>query len=251
MELSPTVKGDERVTHDSTVSNIKPALDSGADRTKIEGLISDLCGSYSFDATHRAIANLELYSGLLTNADKVRLLRAAANNNQVSWILGDPDVSAFMMPLFREYQDCLEDKEYSTFVDALALPNERLDGNGNVLFSLNERRVFKSFLDALLAHIVYRETDSRIIANTDGIVKALTDLVAAATLNPSVLTWDSLAKIFISGYCEVGDGEASLSMVSDFLSLLSNGSRKKRDTVIQSIAAQLALIDALPFIPVS
>lgn len=67
--------------------------------------IAALIQSSSFADTHAAIAKLEELRSTLSTEDAERLLDAAINNSQISWVASDSDVYAFFTALLNEHTD--------------------------------------------------------------------------------------------------------------------------------------------------
>jgi hypothetical protein len=61
--------------------------------------IDRLASSSSFGTTHSAIAKLVPHLGTFTPSEAERLVEIANENNQVGWIIGDPDVKDFFVGL--------------------------------------------------------------------------------------------------------------------------------------------------------
>ncbi|WP_303909180.1 PIN domain-containing protein [Thiohalomonas denitrificans] len=72
--------------------------------------IRALAESGSFAATHVAIANLSSYTEF-TQAQISEIVEAALTNNQVSWILCDPDVRQFFSALLDSHGDIMKEGE--------------------------------------------------------------------------------------------------------------------------------------------
>ncbi len=73
-----------------------------ANQAKLNALISELAGSGSFASTHGIIAKFP-EDPEFNDAQIVELMDIKANNSQVGWIDGDPDVSAFYAPIEKRY----------------------------------------------------------------------------------------------------------------------------------------------------
>ena len=213
--------------------------------------INAFCGSTSFYSTHRAVEALVSYADALDDEAKTRLLKAAATNDQISWVLQDPDVKAFMDPIFAEAEDQLSDEEYYRYVNAAGLSNNRLDDNGNVQFSKVERQVYQAFVEGLFGHIRSIDWESRFILDSDQILSSLTDLLASSTLDPTMLTWDAVAGVFVTAGITADGSLAPSETVRSFRNLMDASSAKKRDTVLSAIRGRFEMLeidsDSLPF----
>ena len=213
--------------------------------------INAFCGSTSFYSTHRAVEALAPYAHVLDAEVKTRLLKAAVTNDQISWVLQDSDVKAFMDPIFTEAENQLSDEEYYRYVNAAGLPNNRLDDNGNVQFSNVERQVYQAFVDGLFGHIKSIDWESRFILDSDQILSSLTDLLASSTLDPTILTWDAVAGVFVTAGITADGSCAPSETVRSFRNLMDASSAKKRDTVLSAIRGRFEMVeissDSLPF----
>lgn len=78
------------------------------DKQKIDNLIAVLQNSRSFANTHTVISELKKYNDL-EKEQKEMVYQAALDNQQVFWILKDPDVSNFYLKLIGKNADGLSD----------------------------------------------------------------------------------------------------------------------------------------------
>lgn len=78
------------------------------DKQKINNLIAALQNSRSFANTHTVISELKKYNDL-EKEQKEMVYKAALDNQQVFWILKDPDVSNFYLKLIGKNADGLSD----------------------------------------------------------------------------------------------------------------------------------------------
>lgn len=238
--------GGESIGNEASVFGVPIANERKVDApvpSTVLDAINDFCGSMSFSATHRAVEALAPHVNELDDGDKVRLLKAAATNDQISRVLQDSDVKAFMDPLFTDSEDLLSDEEYYMYVDAAGMPNNRLDDNGNVQFSRMERRVYQTFVESLLSHIKSMDWDSRVVSDSEQILIGLTDLLAFTSLDPSLLTWGSIASLFVTGGITTDALPASSETVRNFRNLMADSSAKKRDAILAAIRGRFETIE--------
>jgi hypothetical protein len=78
------------------------------DKQKIDNLIAALQNSRSFANTHTVISELKKYNDL-EKEQKEMVYKAALDNQQVFWILKDPDVSNFYLKLIGKNANGLSD----------------------------------------------------------------------------------------------------------------------------------------------
>lgn len=221
---------------------------SDQERVDLAAAVRRLCNSGSFAMTHSAVDEVAPFQNYLTAAQKQEILRSAVTNNQITWLLQDPDVKNLIDPLFREYQDVLTDREYSVYVDSSGRPNNRLDDQGNVRFSRSERSAYLSFADDLVKHIEIRSWMSKPNLDSDEIVDSLNSLLAQGSLDPHVLSWQAVANIFFEGDVTADASDASLENIQSFADFLSESDRGKRDAIISSLASRLEMVDMdIPF----
>lgn len=74
--------------------------------------IRSLAESCSFAATHAAVAKLSTYTEF-TQAQVSELVEPALTNNQVNWIIGDPDVKEFFLALVNSHGGLMKNDERS------------------------------------------------------------------------------------------------------------------------------------------
>ena len=221
---------------------------SDQEKVDLAAAVRRLCNSGSFAMTHSAVDEVAPFQNYLTAAQKQEILRSAVTNNQITWLLQDPDVKNLIDPLFREYQDVLTDREYSVYVDSSGRPNNRLDDQGNVRFSRSERSAYLSFADDLVKHIEIRSWMSKPNLDSDEIVDSLNSLLAQGSLDPHVLSWQAVANIFFEGDVTADASDASLENIQSFADFLSESDRGKRDAIISSLASRLEMVDMdIPF----
>ncbi|MDB5658024.1 MAG: hypothetical protein JWS10_639 [Cypionkella sp.] len=74
-----------------------------ANETKLNGLIAELGASGSFAETHAIIAKFPSDADF-TDAQITDLIQIRQNNAQISWIVADPDVREFYIPIIAKYE---------------------------------------------------------------------------------------------------------------------------------------------------
>jgi hypothetical protein len=111
---------------DASGSNQPPekvALTQDAQSAK-NAAIDSLVKSWNFASTHAAIKALALYKNDFTEDEVNILLRAALENNQIRWIIGDEDVSEFYLNLFTEYLGEVDNELLVDIIELLGLVGE-------------------------------------------------------------------------------------------------------------------------------
>lgn len=86
-------------------------------------LISKLSSSSTFADTHTAVAKLNQFTDF-TDTQANAIISAAANNNQVHWILSDDDVRVLIESVIAEREDRLGSPELDFLMEQLALADE-------------------------------------------------------------------------------------------------------------------------------
>jgi hypothetical protein len=86
-----------------------PNINLAAELEK-ELLVRDFTASSSFGQTHTLIRRLEIYTEF-TSVQVNDLAQAAIYNSQISFILKDSDVKAFLKPLIKEHSDDIGERE--------------------------------------------------------------------------------------------------------------------------------------------
>lgn len=184
----------------------------------------------------------------LSPRDAKGVLDACIKNSQVSYILSDKDVKHFIQPIFIRYQKSLDTEEYSAFVDALGLPNDRLDAFGHVMLSRSEKDAYNNFAQGLVSHIQSRSFDSSISTDVDGIESQLNTLISLETIDETAVTWYDVALIFIKDGVSASSSKVALDTLQNFLSLLKHGSDQKKTAIINAISFRLEEIEQdIPF----
>jgi predicted nucleic acid-binding protein len=98
------------------------------ERVSIETLLTDFRNSGSFTSTHSLVAQLAeaAAANKLRDADYLDILVSAAQNNQISWLLGDSDVREFILPIFKKHGEWLNVEQYNTIAPGLGLEGLRM-----------------------------------------------------------------------------------------------------------------------------
>lgn len=211
---------------------------------KLDDLVKGLCNSSSFNATHSCISAIKDSGGKITSEQGMALLKAAANNQQINWILIDEDVKGFILPIFNQYQELLDEHDYRAIVDAAGLPNDRVDEFGNVSLSRSEKETYDSFVDGLVSHIQSRDFGTSIATDYQEIEGELRDLLAKGEIDNRALTWEKLADCFIkNGSVIASSSSVSITPIKQFMRLMTSSSDRKRKAIMESIEARLEEVD--------
>lgn len=225
------------------VKAIKPSQDKTPD--EIESIVSGLVESRSFSHTHDFISQLSGLQNQLSNKSKVRLLKGAVDNDQIGWVLTDPDVKDFYLPIFKECQDALTDKEYGKFIDKIGLPNTRTYEDGYPRFSQCERDAYKAFSDAMFNHINSRDWSAEIRNDAEYIIRGLQKLLSAASLERSCLKWSSIIDLFIcNGDIRIDDDcQAKYEIVDSFTDWFMTVDKTKHLAILQQMQSRFDMVD--------
>lgn len=89
-----------------------------ADELEKDGLIGQLAASESFRETHAVIRRLSAYSDF-SHAQINDIVSSAVSNNQVCWIIGDPDVEMFLQSVVQGREDKIERNNLAILQDFL------------------------------------------------------------------------------------------------------------------------------------
>ncbi len=81
----------------------------------VERMILDFRNSPNFKRTHELISVLKKNYSLFELDDKVELIKAALDNNQIRWIIPDQDVYDFLMPIYFDCIDILDTRTKNIF----------------------------------------------------------------------------------------------------------------------------------------
>ena len=158
-DLKNVIKLNNRPKDKERVS--KPQRTSDADmkntaKDDVNALIEALANSISFAETHSIISKLSSSSHMPTSQQELRILSVALANQQVEWILKDDDVSEYIKPIFLRHKEDLIDSEYTRYLDAFDLPDEREEKRESPFFTTKEKRLFAISLMKLLATLSVR-----------------------------------------------------------------------------------------------
>jgi hypothetical protein len=74
-------------------------------------LIRDLAASGSFAQTHSVVAQLSKFTDF-TTAQLNEIVEAAISNRQVSWIISDPDIYAFLKGVTAGHNNEIEESNW-------------------------------------------------------------------------------------------------------------------------------------------
>lgn len=93
------------------------------ERVATQELLTDFRNSGSFAETHALVAKIEkvVKANQLTESDFLDILESTAQNNQISWLLGDVDVQELVLPIFKKYGNSLGTDQYNTIANGLGL----------------------------------------------------------------------------------------------------------------------------------
>lgn len=72
-----------------------------------EILITKLSASDNFEKTHKYVGKLSTYSDF-TKSQVNEIFHAVVNNNQIYWIIDDPDIDQFITKLLKEYKNIID-----------------------------------------------------------------------------------------------------------------------------------------------
>lgn len=82
---------------------------------KIEKMLTNLRNAVNFQKTHEFIRTLDNNRQFLTKENKADIIRSALNNNQIKWIITDPDISNFLIPIYYDCSTVLTGQEQAEF----------------------------------------------------------------------------------------------------------------------------------------
>ncbi|WP_422509185.1 PIN domain-containing protein [Stenotrophomonas sp. GZD-301] len=106
------------------------AVDPELEEAKVKA-INQLVHSDSFYTTHKAIAKLGKLIPLITVQDAEELFNAATDNQQISWIITDPDVRSFYVTILNMHFVDAESGLVDLMIDLLGLQaDEEIDDEG-------------------------------------------------------------------------------------------------------------------------
>lgn len=214
----------------------------------INDLIEALANSLSFAETHSIISKLSSSPHVTTDQQELRILSVALENQQVEWILKDDDVSDYIKPIFLRHKDDLIDSEYTRYLDAFDLPDEREEERESPFFTTKEKQAFRNFINEVSQHTVYKSHLSTFELDADTIRTRLHNLLESHLLDSSLANVKYLTDILINGAVETKPGSISINTISDFVNLLDNASPRKREAIMANLISHLEDIeDDIPF----
>ena len=83
-----------------------------------ESLIRDLAASWSFAQTHTLVKKLSNYNDF-TSEQLNEIVEAAISNNQIYWIIKDPDVYEFFTSIIRGQENQIDEDNLNMLVQEL------------------------------------------------------------------------------------------------------------------------------------
>lgn len=97
-------------------------------RQEIKDLLTEFRNTPNFASTHNLVSKLTAASvaNKLTDDDYLDILDSTANNNQISWLLGDDDVRDLVLPIFKKYGERLNAAQYNTIAPSLGLESVKV-----------------------------------------------------------------------------------------------------------------------------
>lgn len=214
----------------------------------IDSMISNLSNSPSFQTTHAIVKELSSHSQSLSGSQELLILKAALSNDQVSWILTDEDICDFIKPIFLRHKEELTDGDYKQFVDCFNLVDEREDERGEPFFTTTEKRVFRTFVNAVEDHTSAKMVDTAIQCEPGVLLPNLNNLLDSYQVDTHLPSIRPLTSILFDGYVETKPGSIPVSVVSDFARMLAKASPRKQEAISLNLAAHLRDIeDEIPF----
>lgn len=111
----------------ATIQGTARIVSEPQDRQEIKGLLTKLRNTTNFAVTHSVVGKLSEIAEdeKLTTDDYLDVLVSTAQNNQISWLLGDEDVREFIMPIFKKYGTFLNTEQYNVIAPGLGLDSLR------------------------------------------------------------------------------------------------------------------------------
>ena len=245
IKLNNRPKDEEKFEITTDTSDVDTKNAANAD---VNNLIEALANSLSFAETHSIISKLSSSPHVTTDQQELRILSVALENQQVEWILKDDDVSDYIKPIFLRHKDDLIDSEYTRYLDAFDLPDEREEKCKSPFFTTKEKQAFRNFINEISRHTVYKSHLSTFELDADTIRTRLHNLLESHLLDSSLANVKYLTDILINGAVETKPGPISINTISDFVSLLDNASPRKREAIIANLISHLEDIeDDIPF----
>jgi hypothetical protein len=116
LEYSPSKN---RVT-----GSVKPL---SQERLNVQALLTDFRNTGNFASTHSIVPKIAklVDASKLTESDYIDILNSTAENNQISWLLGDQDVRDFIFPIFKKYGNQLDMEEFNVIASGLDLEERK------------------------------------------------------------------------------------------------------------------------------
>lgn len=116
---------EDQVVDKSPAGSVKPL---SQERLAIHELLTDFRNSGTFTTTHALVPKVLglVKANKLTDSDYIDILESTAENNQISWLLGDSDVRDFILPIFKKYGDHLDAETYNTIASGLDIPTRKV-----------------------------------------------------------------------------------------------------------------------------
>jgi hypothetical protein len=107
----------------ATIQGTARIIPETRERQQIRTLLTEFRNTPNFASTHNLVIKLTkaFAANRLTNDDCLDTLVSTAQNNQISGILGDPDVMEFILPIFKKYGERLNIEQFNTIATGLGL----------------------------------------------------------------------------------------------------------------------------------
>lgn len=119
-QIERPVKPENKELDVKPTGSVKPL---SRERLNIQELLTDFRNSGSFASTHALVVKIEklIKANKLTDPDYLDILESTAQNNQISWLLGDIDVQQLVLPIFKKYGNFLSTEQYNIIANGLSL----------------------------------------------------------------------------------------------------------------------------------
>lgn len=219
---------------------LKDAAPSNPIRGQVRSLIAMLRGSKSFARTHQIVSQLVPLSSAMTPDEDVELISAAVDNDQVNWILKDPDVEGLLLPVFYRCEDALDDSTYNAFVFYAELKNERAAFREDLEFTNNEIQVYRAFADALSESIVNIGSLAVIEPNDEKLLNKLVAIRKVSLLEKDISA-NVVVECFVHGvYTCLPEGRFPVEVLSDFVDMAADAYEEKRGVLFAGLRNRLA-----------
>lgn len=207
--------------------------------TAVQKLINDLRESAAFYTTHELIADLKTHEESLSRDNAIELLKVAVTNNQVYWIMQDPDIKEFFVPLFNRCEQYLDEDTYSLFVRYAEVHDIRAERRANPQFTPEEIAAYRQFADALSITVAAIGSMASIDCELERVLTKLSDLRNASILEETICA-KHVAECFIEGYCVCRTGMSfPVQTLNSFLETVLNSSPEKQETYFSGIKNRL------------